>query len=128
PPQRETAPIPEAPAVTPAPTVERPRMSWGQAPDIVGFVGRATEREMLTRWVLDEQCRVVAVLGLGGIGKSLLATRLAHDLAPTFEYVFWRSLRDAPTPSEWLTEALGYLAPGEAPESGGESAALRRLL
>ena len=91
-------------------------------------MGRATERELLAQWVLDERCRVVAVLGLGGIGKSLLATRLAHDLAPSFEYVFWRSLRDAPTPSEWLAEALGFLAPGEAPESGGEPALLRRLL
>jgi transcriptional regulator with XRE-family HTH domain len=109
------------------PTVETRRVSWGQAPDVVGFVGRATEREMLTQWVLDDQCRVVAVLGLGGIGKSLLATRLTHDLAPSFEYVFWRSLRDAPTPSEWLTEALGCLAPGEATGAGGESVSFRRL-
>jgi hypothetical protein len=103
-------------------------VSWGEAPDVVGFVGRATEREMLRQWVLDERCRVIGVLGLGGIGKSLLATRLAHDLAPSFEYVFWRRLRDAPPPGEWLAEALGHLAPGEAPESGGQSAALRQLL
>jgi len=113
---------------SPVPTGEIRRVSWGQAPDVVGFVGRATERETLRRWVRDEQCRVVAVLGLGGIGKSLLATRLARDLAPSFEHVIWRSLRDAPTPGESLAEVLGYLAPGEAPESGGASAALRRLM
>jgi len=113
---------------SPVPTGEIRHVSWGQAPDVVGFVGRATERETLRRWVRDEQCRVVAVLGLGGIGKSLLATRLAHDLAPSFKHVIWRSLRDAPTPGESLAEVLGYLAPGEAPESGGESAALRRLM
>ena len=94
------------------------RASWGEAPDVAGFLGRASEREMLRQWVLDERCRVVAVLGLGGIGKSLLATRLAHDLAPSFERVFWRSLRDAPTPGEWLAEALGFLAPERSqPES-----------
>src|SRR5262249_12660112 len=68
------------------------------------------------------------VLGLGGIGKSLLATRLAHDLAPSFECIFWRSLRDAPSPGEWLTEVLRFLAPEAPPEPGGESALLRRLL
>ena len=72
----------------------------------------------LRQWVLDEGSRVVAVLGLGGIGKSLLATRLAHDLAPSFERVFWRSLRDAPTPGEWLAEALGFLAPDDAARVG----------
>ena len=126
--QSEAALNVAAPTRSQAPTGGPRRASWGQAPDVVGFVGRAAERERLTRWVLNEQCRVVAVLGLGGIGKSLLATRLAHDLAPAFEYVFWRSLRDAPTPSEWLAEAFGCLAPAEAPESGSESGSFRRLL
>jgi WD40 repeat protein/transcriptional regulator with XRE-family HTH domain len=121
-------PVVAVPTPSPVPTDDTRRVSWGQAPDVVGFVGRATERETLARWVLDERCRVVAVLGLGGIGKSLLATRLAHDLAPSFEYVFWRSLRDAPTPGEWLAEAFGYLAPGAVRESAGESGSLRRLL
>ena len=116
------------PTPSPPPTSGTGRVSWGQAPDVAGFVGRATERVMLTEWVLDEGSRLIAVLGLGGIGKSLLATRLAHDLAPSFEYVFWRSLRDAPTPGEWLAEALGCLAPGEAPGAGGESVVLRRLM
>src|SRR5207244_319754 len=60
------------------------RQSWGDAPDVSDFLGRSTEREMLGRWVLEERCRVIAVLGLGGIGKTLLSTRLAQDLAPSF--------------------------------------------
>ena len=104
------------------------RESWGEAPDVAGFLGRASERALLRQWVLDEGSRLVAVLGLGGIGKSLLATRLAHDLAPSFERIFWRSLRDAPTPGEWLAEALRFLAPDDAREAGGEPASLRRLL
>src|SRR5262249_35178505 len=70
------------PPTTPGPAR---RESWGEAPDIAGFLNRASEREMLRQWVLDEGSRLIAVLGLGGIGKSLLATRLAHDLAPSFE-------------------------------------------
>ncbi|HZO28667.1 MAG TPA: helix-turn-helix domain-containing protein [Chloroflexota bacterium] len=118
-------------AVRPSPpirTTSTRRESWGEAPDIAGFLNRASEREMLRQWVLDEGSRVVAVLGLGGIGKSLLATRLAQDVAPSFERIFWRSLRDAPTPRECLAEALSFLAPDDAREAGGEAALLRRLL
>ncbi len=89
------------------------RESWGGAPDVLDFVGRVGEREVLGQWASDERYRVIAVLGLGGIGKTLLAARVARDIAPAFEHVFWRSLRDAPTPGEWLAEAIGFLAPND---------------
>jgi transcriptional regulator with XRE-family HTH domain len=120
-----TVAAPPAPITT---TGAARRDSWAEAPDVAGFLGRASERALLRQWVLDQGSRLVAVLGLGGIGKSLLGTRVAHDLAPSFERVFWRSLRDAPTPGDWLTEALGFLAPDDPPEPGGEPALLRRFL
>src|SRR5207302_1507012 len=101
---------------------------WGEAPDVASFLGREAEREMLRRWVLDERCRVVAILGLGGIGKTLLATRLALDLAPAFDYVYWRSLRNAPVPGEWLAGAIRFLAPGDPPLPDSEAVRLERLL
>ena len=48
-------------------------------------------------WVLEERCRLVAVLGMGGIGKTSLAARLAQDVAPSFERVYWRSLAQRAT-------------------------------
>jgi WD40 repeat protein/transcriptional regulator with XRE-family HTH domain len=103
----------------PRATVDRRRReSWGEAPDAATFVGRVAEREVLLRWAADRHCRVIALHGLGGIGKTLLASRLASDLAPAYECVVWRSLRNAPTPSDWLADALGVLAPGDAPGSG----------
>jgi WD40 repeat protein len=104
------------------------RQSWGEAPDVADFLGRTAEREMLAHWVLDERCRVVALLGLGGIGKTLLGTRLAHDLAPSFELVYWRSLRDAPDPGDWLTEAIGFFAPDDQDVSRSEAEQVWRLL
>jgi WD40 repeat protein/transcriptional regulator with XRE-family HTH domain len=117
-----------APAVVPRQLPpEARRQSWGDAPDVASFLGRAHERELLRQWVLGERCRVVAVLGLGGIGKTLLATRLAQDLAPSFQHVYWRSLRDAPALSEWLAGAIGFLAPNDTPVSG-EAAQIQRLV
>jgi WD40 repeat protein/transcriptional regulator with XRE-family HTH domain len=104
------------------------RHHWGEAPGMANFLGRVTERGVLRRWVLDERCRVVAIVGLGGIGKTFLATRLARDVASAFDYVYWRSLRNAPAPSEWLRGATRFLASGDWPIQEGEAARLERLI
>lgn len=83
---------------------------WGEAPDTAEFVGRVDELALLRRWILEERCRLVPVLGVGGVGKTSLAAKLAQEVAPSFEHVYWRSLRDAPPPSEWLAGPIGFLS------------------
>ena len=92
------------------PTLE-PRVDWGEALAVPTFYGREEELVLLTQWVVQERCRVVSVLGLGGIGKSALAVSLMHQVAPHFEVVIWRSLRDAPACETLLDECLQVLAP-----------------
>ena len=94
-----------------APPARGQREDWGDALAVPTFYGRKGELAELTRWVLEERCRVVSVLGLGGIGKSALATRVMHQVAPHFEVVIWRSLRDAPSCDALLDECLQVLAP-----------------
>jgi WD40 repeat protein len=101
---------------------------WGEAPDVTAVRGRAAEQSLLSHWLLDDRCRVVAILGLGGIGKTLLATRLAHDVAHAFDYVYWRSLRNAPLPGEWLASATRFLSPGDPLQLGSDAARLDCLL
>ena len=86
-------------------------MDWGDAPAVTTFYGREWELTLLTSWVVEERCRVVSVLGLGGIGKSALASRVMHRVAERFEVVIWRSLRDAPACETLLDECLQVLAP-----------------
>ena len=62
-------------------------MDWGDAPGVTTFYGREWELNLLNSWVVEERCRVVSVLGLGGIGKSALATRVMHRVAERFEVV-----------------------------------------
>jgi transcriptional regulator with XRE-family HTH domain len=101
---------------------------WGDAPDVAGFVGRPRELGMLSRWVLEDKCRVVAVLGAGGVGKTRLAARLAHDVEGAFERDFWRSVRNAPTATDWLGDAIRVLSGQEQIPPDGEAARLSVLL
>src|SRR5713226_5915552 len=87
------------------------RVDWGEALAVPTFYGREEELATLTKWVLEERCWVVSVLGMGGIGKSALAVNLMHQVAPQFEVVLWRSLRDAPSCEAVLDQCLQVLAP-----------------
>jgi hypothetical protein len=86
-----------------------PKVDWGSAPSTTHFYGRGWELGVLTEWVVDERCRVVSVLGLGGVGKSALAVSLMHTIADQFEVVIWRSLRDIPTCEALIRDLLQAL-------------------
>jgi WD40 repeat protein/transcriptional regulator with XRE-family HTH domain len=101
---------------------------WGEAPDTSDFVGRADEMTLLRHWVLDERCRLVALLGMGGVGKTSLAARLAEDVAPSFERVYWRNLRDSPPVSEWLAGGIGFLSDQQVVPPAAESERMALLL
>src|SRR6266852_4694823 len=88
-----------------------PRVDWGEALDVPSFYGREGELATLEQWMVEERCRVVSVLGMGGIGKSALAARVMHRVAAQFEVVLWRSLRDAPGCAALLEACLQVLAP-----------------
>src|SRR5207244_3364884 len=84
---------------------------WDDAVDVPSFYGRKSELATLSQWVVQERCRVVSVVGLGGIGKSALAVTLLHQVAEHFEVVLFRSLRDAPSCDSWLADCLQVLSP-----------------
>ncbi|XGV94747.1 MAG: AAA family ATPase [Leptolyngbya sp. BL-A-14] len=82
-----------------------------EAIDVSTFYGRETELAQLKQWILNDRCRLVIILGMGGMGKTALSVKLAQALieqgerdartvreeaTSPFEYVIWKSLRNAP--------------------------------
>ncbi|MEO1096029.1 MAG: NB-ARC domain-containing protein [Cyanobacteria bacterium J06638_28] len=86
------------------------KIDWGEKPDTAIFFGRAEELVTLNDWVMAEQCRVVTLLGIGGIGKTSLAAKLADQIYDQFDYVIWRSLREAPPLEEILVRLIQFLS------------------
>ena len=83
---------------------------WGDAPDLRVFYGRNQELEELEQWITEDRCRVIAVLGTGGIGKTILAARLAEKLQTAFQYVIWRSLQNALPLQDFLRDCIQFLS------------------
>jgi predicted ATPase len=72
-------------------------------------LGRTAELAQLQGWLVEDRCRLVAILGLGGMGKTTLAAQAVRSLADQFEVVIWRSLVNAPPPAELLSPLLQLL-------------------
>ncbi|GAB4211860.1 MAG: NB-ARC domain-containing protein [Synechococcales cyanobacterium] len=96
--------------VPPSSLFSNPMVDWGEAPDASVFYGRAEEVSQLQTWIERDRCRLVAILGMGGMGKSTLAARVAQQLQPTFERIIWRSVRHAPTLDTVLTDLTALLS------------------
>src|SRR6266699_3814179 len=120
--------ISEAVDALASPSKGGPRLDWGDALAITSFYGRTWELDLLSQWLIEERCRVVSVLGQGGIGKSALATQVMHRVAEDFEVVIWRSLRDVPSCEALLDDCLQVLAPQALSDASSSLESRQNLL
>ncbi len=88
---------------------EGERVDMGEAPHVEHFYGRVDEIARLKRWIVDERCRLVSIIGVGGVGKTSLVAKLVDQELHDFSVVFWRSLLNAPPLERILQECLQFL-------------------
>lgn len=80
-----------------------------EAVNVDQFYGREVELKKITSWML-EGCRAIAVLGMGGIGKSSFTIKTIEQVKNQYDYIFWRDLRNAPTADVVLDECIKFLS------------------
>ena len=85
-------------------------IDWGEAPHPEQFYGRVEELVALKTWILEERCRLVTIVGMGGIGKTSLAAAFAEQVHATFDFLFWRSLQHAPPLRRLLHECIAFFS------------------
>jgi len=76
-----------------------PRQDWGNAPDVSAFYGRYRELTQLEQWIKIDGCHLIALCGVGGIGKTDLSVKVAQRVRDQFECLVWRSLSNWRSPN-----------------------------
>ncbi len=89
------------------------RQDWGEVISVDHFFGRTTELDTLKNWLLKDRCRLIALQGMGGIGKTTLSIKFAQQIEGKFDCVIWKSLRDAPPFREILANLIEFLSEGK---------------
>jgi len=76
------------------------------APEIFRFYDRTPQLATLENWIICDRTRLIALLGINGIGKTTLSLRLIEQIKTHFDYIIYRSLRFYPTLNATLTNLL----------------------
>lgn len=89
--------------------------SVNEVPDVPKFYDRQKILADLTQTLLQKRQRLIALVGMGGIGKTSLAATLVHSLLSKsdshhFSSIVWRSLRNAPPFTYLLSNWLQQLS------------------
>lgn len=101
--------IPSLPAVA-RPSGTTRLVEWGDAPAFLSLHGREAELRKLQDTILEKKSRLVAVLGMGGQGKTALAAAFARSHTQAFEILLWMTLLNAPPLDDVLQSWLERLA------------------
>jgi WD40 repeat protein len=81
-----------------------------EAPDAIDLYGREQDVSTLKQWIVEDKCRLILLLGIGGIGKTSLSVAVVEQVRSSFEFVIWLSIRESPPLDRLTTELIKVLS------------------
>lgn len=112
---RQNSPAPDIPHRPPQQqqTTPQSRQDLSQMPASSAFYGRTEELTGLEKSILQKHCRIVAVLGITGTGKTAIISTLIAQISDKFEFVIWQSLRTSPPLKNIQINLIQFLSNSE---------------
>ncbi|CAD0230939.1 WD-repeat protein (Modular protein) [Planktothrix agardhii] len=102
------------------PNTKQPEISHqdlSEMPDLGTFYDRTPELETLTTWILQAQCRLIAITGISGIGKTSLAVQIVQQIKNQFDYIIWRTIDPSHNLDEFQQELIQLFSQSEKLDS-----------
>jgi predicted DNA-binding transcriptional regulator len=87
------------------------QLNCQEIPKVNICYGRTKELALLNKWLLDERCRLVSIVGMGGIGKTTLAVSIVNQVQAEFEVVIWRDLGNSLSVNELVIDLTQLISP-----------------
>ena len=95
------------------PNQETSHQDLSEMPELGNFFDRTLELQTLTTWILQQNCRLITLTGIGGIGKTSLAVKLVKQIKHEFEYAVWYTLDEFPTFDKFKSNLIQLFSQSE---------------
>ncbi|MEG3844851.1 NB-ARC domain-containing protein [Microcoleus sp. herbarium14] len=88
-----------------------------EMPELGNFFDRTPSLNTLTTWILQQNCRLITITGISGIGKTSLAVQLVQQIKDEFEYAAWYTLDEFPIIDKFQSNLTQLFSQSENPDS-----------
>jgi NB-ARC domain len=92
-------------------------LDLSEMPELGNFFDRTSSLQTLTTWILQQNCRLITITGISGIGKTSLAVQLVQQIKDQFEYAVWCTLDEFPTIDKFQSNLIQLFSQSENPDS-----------